>query len=185
MMRRIAVVLALAVGCAALQGARPPAASACTCVSSTEQEHFDRAAVVFAGRASAVDETDVGYSAAFVVEAVLKGEAGTNIRVATNRDSAGCGFRFTAGDRYEVFAVGGAGALTTSICSGTRRVSRPSDVYRPPGVTARPPLEASPPVAEPPPDPADDRPSASTWPLVSALAAAGVVLAALLRRRRR
>jgi hypothetical protein len=55
----------------------------------------------------------------FDVQSVQKGGAGGSETITSVRDSATCGFEFTVGKRYQVFADRSSSGLTTDICAGT------------------------------------------------------------------
>jgi hypothetical protein len=54
----------------------------------------------------------------FEVDGVAKGGIGEHAVVRAGDDGASCGVRFTAGERWLVFASLDAGALTTNLCAG-------------------------------------------------------------------
>jgi hypothetical protein len=96
------------------------AACACSCGQSTVAEYTEHADLVFTGAVVDVDEPFLPTSSAadvevlFVVESVIKGEAGKEVVVRTAMDGASCGFTFREGSRYQVFARDGH----TDTCAG-------------------------------------------------------------------
>lgn len=116
---RMLAALTLTAGLTFLPAQTP--ACACSCVASTQAEHFARAEVVFVGVATKVERTgeliggpDYPVSYTFKVEQLEKGEADAEAVVATGSDQGMCGERFQLGGRYRIYS----GAGKTSICSG-------------------------------------------------------------------
>jgi len=137
----------------------------------TEQERVDRAKVIFVGVVRSVEESrevDPLYPLVvqFEVTEVHKGQVPSQLSVNTGRHSAACGYYFSEGGRYLVFAWDHESRLTTGLCSGNRDLAQASDPFG----TGRPPLSASPSLAVPRVPPAQN-----TWagPII-------VVAAALL-----
>ena len=106
-------------------------ALACSCAPpkspSIERE---RAAAVFYGRVVAVKEHKSSSNSSGMVEAVFevsrawKGVVGRTISVFTHSSSAACGYGFTVGVDYLVYAYGGDGQLRTGLCSRTKRLDQ-------------------------------------------------------------
>lgn len=59
---------------------------------------------------------------AILVKEPLKGIASSTVEVVTAADSAACGYSFTTGDEYLVFAQRHAGRIEVSLCSSTARL---------------------------------------------------------------
>ncbi|MFC7640038.1 hypothetical protein ACFQX6_02555 [Streptosporangium lutulentum] len=115
----------------------PGTACACSC-APLSAEQVKESAAVFTGTMTAARKLDgdplgptppVVYT--FRADQVYKGKASAEFEVATNADEAACGYRFTAGSRYLVFASAGESglfavdpgvALHTSLCAGNRMV---------------------------------------------------------------
>jgi len=121
----------------ALLVAAPPAA-ACSCMGGIEPaEMLTQADAAFTGRVVAFEEvkreTDYGtlYRMRTVVEvdAVWKGleddapAALDEVVVWTGTGGGDCGYPFSKGDRYLIYAFEHDGELSTGICSRTRPVS--------------------------------------------------------------
>ncbi|MDP9842047.1 hypothetical protein [Streptosporangium lutulentum] len=116
----------------------PGTACACSCAPLEPAEQVKESAAVFTGTMTAARKLDgdplgptppVVYT--FRADQVYKGKASAEFEVATNADEAACGYRFTAGSRYLVFASAGESglfavdpgvALHTSLCAGNRMV---------------------------------------------------------------
>lgn len=106
-------------------------ALACSCVPpkspSIERE---RAAAVFSGRVVAIKENKAlsnsygKVEAVFEVDRAWKGVDRRTISVFTHSNSAACGYGFTVGVEYLVYASGGEGPLRTSLCSRTNRLDK-------------------------------------------------------------
>lgn len=108
----------------------PQPALACSCAQSTNAQHGERAAVVFTGTAIArtgtfpLSLTCARSSAepvvvSFDVDTVFKGTVTKTATVATVLSGASCGYEFTVGKRYTVFASAGVeGRLETGLCRG-------------------------------------------------------------------
>jgi hypothetical protein len=143
MRRRLLVLLLLVIVTLVIA---PGTACACTCVSLQPAEQMKKSAAVFTGTVADIRRLKgdplgptppVVYT--FRADQVYKGEASAEFEVATNVDEAACGYRFTAGSRYLVFAsAGGSGlfavdpgvALHTSLCAGNRMVRLGGDPLR-------------------------------------------------------
>lgn len=191
---------------------------ACSCIVQTQQEQFERADVVFTGT---VVERDDPHSGSIVssgdpidytvdVDGIQKGTVGDPAVVRSARDGATCGFSFTVGRRYQIFAQRFEGRWTTNLCSGTQDLGqgaivsaspKPS-VHRSPTVppatvTPSPTMTASPsptPVASSPTpfvlagpplvaDPNRGKPAAGSLAGASAVTMLGALLWTLRGRR--
>jgi hypothetical protein len=130
LMRLFQASLILAVGLVVLGNA--PGAWACSCVGyatarEARQAHYAGADLVFAGEARSSHDANPGgiqgsgdpIEWTFRVDSVQKGHASRPQIVSTARDSASCGFTFTVGTRYQVFADKHGIGYTTSLCGGT------------------------------------------------------------------
>lgn len=107
-------------------------AYACSCMMSTPAEHYERAEVVFSGTVTAVSEPDrnriIGYT--FDVDQEWKGDVGSSVLILSHQDSATCGFNFSEGGEYVVFAYTRDGTtsssynneLWTGLCTGTASI---------------------------------------------------------------
>ena len=113
---------------------RPQVTYACSCaVSPSPLEAMEKSAAVFEGTVVSIKEKfKIMQSSAdpvrvtFQVGARWKGEVGEKVTVTTAQSGASCGFEFTKGERYIVYAGGekaageeGAAKLTVSLCSRT------------------------------------------------------------------
>lgn len=108
----------------ALVTASATAAWACSCVRfNSAREQFDKAQLVFVGRAEGRELTgrDGGQPAAvtrFVVQRTLKGPRERVRRIAHSEETAGmCGIRFQRGRTYLVIAYRGDVRWHTNSCS--------------------------------------------------------------------
>ncbi|MDA0635071.1 hypothetical protein OUY22_16755 [Nonomuraea sp. MCN248] len=120
MMIRILAVLSLVAGF--LVGGEGTA-RACKCVAREPAERVRDADAVLAATATRVrvDEPmlDGGrLTATLRADRVFKGPARAEFEVVSRADGAACGFAFTEGTRYLVFARAGDEGLSTSLCSG-------------------------------------------------------------------
>jgi hypothetical protein len=110
-LRRALVVLILAVSALFFTAARP--AWACSCA---EVDALESAEVAFTGIATDVDRpwTPGTVTVTFDVESIEKGQVGRETELTTHSDSPACGYPFTEGHRYRVYARDGA----TNSCDG-------------------------------------------------------------------
>jgi hypothetical protein len=137
------LLLLIAVLLAALIG-HPATAHACSCaMPNSPRESMERAAAVFAGRASAVSTTRrpfltadfpfIGWLSAgerlvsFEVASVWKGNVTERQVVRTAGDEAMCGYSFERGRDYIVYAYTAPEGLATAICDRTRLVTEAGD----------------------------------------------------------
>lgn len=120
-----------------------PQASACSCVGGPEDLNEalttarDQAAAIFLGRVDRI-EVDPDASDAFLTRpdrvtfAVLETYKGTVLPrqvVTTESDTAACGYPFTPGGRFLVYArADGLGELSTYLCSRTRSLEETDPV---------------------------------------------------------
>ncbi|GIH94334.1 hypothetical protein ACFFMN_05645 [Planobispora siamensis] len=127
---------------AAVVVAVPGTACACSCVALEPAEQVENAETVFTGTVVAarrIPGDRSGPTPPIVYrlrpDQVYKGAPAAEVEVATNPDGASCGYAFTVGSRYLVFARGGESGmfatdpgvpLHTSLCDGNRQV-RPGD----------------------------------------------------------
>lgn len=117
---------------------RPQVTYACSCaVSPSPLEALDKSTAVFEGTVVSIKEKfKLMQSSAdpvqvtFQVGARWKGEVGERVTVTTAQSGASCGFEFTEGERYIVYAggeeaedTGGTAKLTVSLCSRTAMFS--------------------------------------------------------------
>ncbi|WP_433369986.1 hypothetical protein [Streptosporangium sp. CA-115845] len=131
MRHRLLVVLLLLAGILVIA---PGTACACSCALLEPAEQVKGAAAVFTGTVVAARRVEgdlfgppppVVYT--FRADQIYKGKASAGFEVATNADSAACGYNFVTGSRYLVFAATGQSglltadpgvALNTSLCAG-------------------------------------------------------------------
>jgi hypothetical protein len=106
------------------------AAHACTCVPpQSPGAERERAAAVFSGkvlqvkRHKSAEDIFGGVEVVFRVDKAWKGAGKRTVSVFTSSQSAACGYSFTKGHTYLVYASANSeGRLSTSICSRTRRL---------------------------------------------------------------
>ncbi|MGI5269443.1 hypothetical protein ACQEUU_09855 [Nonomuraea sp. CA-218870] len=140
MMMRVLVVLALVAGFLVAGGGT---AHACKCVPREPAERLREADVVLTATATAVrvDEPmlDGGrVTATLRADRVLKGPARAEFEVVTRADGAACGFAFTEGTRYLVYARDEDEGLSTSLCSGNEVLEPGEEARTPPAAGAAP-----------------------------------------------
>jgi hypothetical protein len=105
-------------------------ALACTCVPPpSPTEAREDAAAVFSGKVVQIkrhkpaEDIFGGVEVVFRVDRAWKGVNKGTARVFTSSQSAACGYRFSKGHTYLVYASGNSrGRLSTSICSRTKRL---------------------------------------------------------------
>ena len=103
---------------------------ACTCVPPpAPAEALGEAAAVFSGKVIQIKKhkpaEDIfgGVEVVFRVNRAWKGIDKSTARVFTSSQSAACGYNFSKGETYMVYAAGNShGRLSTSICSRTKRL---------------------------------------------------------------
>lgn len=107
------------------------AALACSCLYQTNREHFEKAAIVFAGKVQSLEKVD-GYGSLKVKLEISKSFKGVTTTepmiVSTGPSSAMCGVGFEIGKEYLVFGMvqPGRTEITTNICNGSRGLSYPT-----------------------------------------------------------
>ncbi|WP_405107784.1 hypothetical protein MHH28_27930 [Paenibacillus sp. FSL K6-1217] len=121
---------------------RPQVTYACSCaVSPSPLEALEKSEAVFEGTVVRVKEkfklmksSMDPVSVTFQVGARWKGELGEKVTVTTAQSGASCGFEFTKGERYIVYAgkeeagdKEGTAKLTVSLCSRTALFSGAQD----------------------------------------------------------
>jgi hypothetical protein len=93
-------------------------ASACSCGPGTPCLNASRASAVFLGTITHVESSAYGTSMRLRVERTWKGSLGESIEVSQPPDGGQCGFPVRVGERWVIFASGGPGSWSTSMCSG-------------------------------------------------------------------
>jgi hypothetical protein len=122
---RVVVAVSLALGAV---GVTAQPCLACTCAPATPHEYARRADVVFTGRVVKIIRPlpdnvmgDDFLRVRFDVSRTYKGRARAHRVVRTNESEGPCGFTFSHGARYTVFAYRHKGRPSTNLCSGTKR----------------------------------------------------------------
>lgn len=106
-------------------------AFACSCIPPADPAtEMARATAVFSSTVTAIDDSRGLISSSadpipvtFAVSEVWKGDVSATTTVTTARDSASCGFNFTVGETYLVYAITGSNGLEVSLCSRTARLA--------------------------------------------------------------
>jgi hypothetical protein len=108
----------------------PQAACACSCALGTEEDFVKHADLIFVGVVTAMD-MPFGFPGGggdikvdFVVEEVAKGDSPGKITLTTASNGAACGYDFSVGTRFRVYAHEGS----TGLCSGNRLVGPAPEV---------------------------------------------------------
>lgn len=101
---------------------------ACSCIQMTPELALANANVAFVGVVTTIADTISGgpiissgdpVSYTFAVEKMLKGSAGAELIVSSNRDGASCGMTFGLAERWRIYTYADeSGRLATGICSG-------------------------------------------------------------------
>lgn len=108
----------------------PNAAQACSCVApGSPYEELQRSDLVFVGRVMSIDRSDdEGYTQFKVsfqrIRSFGTSSGGDRVTVRTAGNSAACGFAFSKGRHYLVYASEVEGHLWTSLCTRTASVSQ-------------------------------------------------------------
>lgn len=122
-----------------LVGMAPPCL-ACSCIASTDEEHYQRADVVFTGKVTERHDPASGSPQrgsadpihwTIDVDGTQKGKVADPVVVETSRDEASCGVTFVVGRRYQVFATNTGEYPHTDLCSGTRELNAGQGPYAP------------------------------------------------------
>ncbi len=177
------------------------AAHACSCMRPPPPaEALEAAAGVWVGSVQAVEPADAGtlVRISFAVETIYKGSQEPTLTFTTSDSSASCGYGFSEGERYLVYAGEQDGGYHVTLCSRTARLADAADdiaalnaVAPPTAPSAAPPDPATPPEQESPAAPAPakvDRGARGCGCQSSeppAFAGALLVIAAFLGLRRR
>jgi len=129
LLRRALVVLIIAGSALFFTAARPAWACSCGTIDALES-----AEVAFTGVATDVDRpwTPGTVTGTFDVESIEKGTVGRQAELTTHSDGPACGYPFTEGHRYRVYANGGA----TNSCDGNQDLGFVV-APRPPAATAQ------------------------------------------------
>lgn len=110
----------------------PKQAHACSCAQvPSVQTGVEQSAAVFSGKVLEIKEPSfsVMRSSAdpvrvvFEVKESWKGISETQAAISTAMSSASCGYEFSAGKEYLVFANGEPGKLNVSLCSSTKELA--------------------------------------------------------------
>jgi hypothetical protein len=96
----------------------------CSCMQVSLRDDFKQSSLVFAGRVLSITQGQNEFELIirFRVRKWFKGHSGhgREIEVTTCSSSACCGFSFTEGGNYIVFASGTGRYANVSLCSNTR-----------------------------------------------------------------
>jgi len=110
---------------------------ACSCIASLApvkeqiQGAFSSADAVFSGEVVKITESPADKDTLIVkfkIAKLWKGKAQPEITIKTAKESAMCGYSFTAEQKYIVYAYGVGDALFTDNCSRTTTLGKKSDV---------------------------------------------------------
>lgn len=99
-------------------------ARACSCMKLSPSEGVTSSYAVFSGEVTKVEENKAtrfgGRAVTLQVKKVWKGEVGEQVEVHTAASSAACGYNFTKGETYLVYATRDeADPMRVSLCSRT------------------------------------------------------------------
>jgi hypothetical protein len=152
-LRRVVSVVGLVAAGVVLAPVTP--ACACSCAQVTSEEAANNSTLVFVGVVRDINKPlqIFGGSSAdpvtveFDVSEVHKGQVPARLSLTTALDGASCGYPFTEGGRYLVFASDYGSGMSTSLCAGNRDLATESDPF----ATGTPPLPAPPATAGPVP----------------------------------
>ncbi len=104
---------------------RTGVASACTCTEPSLREALAQAEFVFIGTVSDLGLDYVKHERVtdFAIQRVFKGTMPERLRVVSALDEAACGYKFSRGAVYLVFARTVSGRAATSLCGGNRALT--------------------------------------------------------------
>ena len=99
----------------------PATMHACSCIARaySQQEKLDATSTVFLGTVTSITETEMQNTVTLDVSAYWKGSVMKTETVTTARDSAACGYGFTVGTKYLVYANQSEGRNTVGLCGFT------------------------------------------------------------------
>ena len=191
----VGTLVAAIVGVTALFAAPAPAC-ACSCAPVSAADARARADAVFTGTLTRREEPDnIMRSSAdparliFKVDGVSKGHVAAMQGILTAMSGASCGLEVVVGHRYEVYAEVEDGALTASLCGGTRPAGPfPRLNAEPVPPTVATPGDAPTATYAPRAGEADTRGGGRGWAWPASAVGAGIVLGAVglvVGRRRR
>lgn len=136
-MKRVMAFFILMLMVIILSGSFPSVTSACSCAElPTAAEELERSKAVFSGKVLDIKEkrSAQGYitkSVRFEVTKTYKGVEQSQIIITTGQGGGDCGFNFTEGQEYLVYAndsdMYGAKALVTGICDRTNYLTALKD----------------------------------------------------------
>jgi hypothetical protein len=115
----ITLTVAAAVFCAA------SVATACKCAPPpAPKKALAASSAVFLGKVTSIDRKgDARVKVTFEVQTNFKNTKVKKVTVSTGRGGGDCGYRFKEGEAYLVYCYGKPKALSTGICSRTRRAA--------------------------------------------------------------
>ncbi|MEM9188130.1 MAG: hypothetical protein AAGF12_03055 [Myxococcota bacterium] len=105
----------------------PTVAAACSCAPPDPAAAFESASSVFEGRVLRVDPDGQLRRATLEVVRTWKGADSEEVDVRTAANSAACGFDFTVGESYLVYADERNGEEHVSLCSPTKPIGEAGD----------------------------------------------------------
>ncbi|RBW68044.1 hypothetical protein [Bacillus taeanensis] len=103
----------------------PKSIYACSCIEpGTPSEELNNSKAVFTGKVLEITEDETNYEKEVVFEVLstYKGVTEPQVTLYTGMNSAACGFNFTVGEEYLVYATGD-GRLQTTLCSRTAELA--------------------------------------------------------------
>jgi len=127
---------ALLIGALAALGPAASRLQACTCIDIPSlEENLASAAVVFAGRVTAIQPAGDGLNVIVTLAPLMrwKGGVSATVTVVTGENGGLCGVAFETGREYLVFATPytpGPPALVTHLCTRTAPVENNPDVQK-------------------------------------------------------
>ncbi|HEY0980013.1 MAG TPA: peptidoglycan-binding protein [Candidatus Paceibacterota bacterium] len=118
-MKKLVAFIALVGLCATLYA--PATVHACSCIAReySQAEKMNESDAVFVGTVTDISQGELRRTVTFDVSAYWKGTISKKQTVTTASDSAACGYAFTVGMKYIVYANESDGRLTTGLCGFT------------------------------------------------------------------
>ncbi len=148
---------------------RPAVAEACSCMApGSPTEELERSSAVFEGVVTGISQREAqgvvlnevprmpAVIVSFNVTRAWKGVQTETVVVETATNSAACGFSFTVGETYVVYARSEGGGLMTGICSRTKAIANAAEDLSALGGAATPVT-----IEDPEPEP-EEAPSSET-----------------------
>lgn len=103
-------------------------AYACSCLASpSPTEAMETSTAVFSGQVISIEDAQWDYKVTFDVDTQWKGETRSTLVIHTAQSSSTCGYPFTEGETYLVYAHNQENTLEVSHCGRTTKITQAED----------------------------------------------------------